>query len=86
MLSIAKGLLEEEEREREVEKRRYLAETCPPVCMPRSSQELQVVPRHWHQHKLRSPESTDSAFVFRSCVRRFTARLTRSMRKDMTYR
>lgn len=44
MLSIAKGLLEEEEREREVEKRRYMAETCPPVCMPRNMQELQVGP------------------------------------------
>lgn len=44
MLSIAKGLLEEEEREREVEKRRYMADTCPPVCMPRTMQELQVGP------------------------------------------
>lgn len=44
MLSIAKGLLEEEERVREVEKRRYMTETCPPVCMPRTMQELQVGP------------------------------------------
>lgn len=44
MLAIAKGLLEEEERERGVEKRRYMADTCPPVCMPRSMQELQVGP------------------------------------------
>lgn len=44
MLSIAKGLLDEEEREREVEKKRYMAETCPPVCMPRTMQELQVGP------------------------------------------
>uniref|UniRef100_H3C1X2 Troponin I, fast skeletal muscle n=1 Tax=Tetraodon nigroviridis TaxID=99883 RepID=H3C1X2_TETNG len=42
MLSIAKGLLEEEERVREVEKRRYMTETCPPVCMPRTMQELQI--------------------------------------------
>lgn len=44
MLSIAKGLLDEEEREREVEKERYMAENCPPVCMPRTMQELQVGP------------------------------------------
>lgn len=42
MLSIAKGLLEEEEKERQMEKARYMAETCPPVSMPRSMQELQV--------------------------------------------
>ncbi len=44
MLSIAKGLLEEEEREREEERTRYMAENCPPVSMPRSMQELQVLP------------------------------------------
>uniref|UniRef100_A0A669BRS2 Troponin I, fast skeletal muscle n=1 Tax=Oreochromis niloticus TaxID=8128 RepID=A0A669BRS2_ORENI len=42
MLSIAKGILEEEEREREEAKRRYIAETCPPVSMPRTMQELQI--------------------------------------------
>lgn len=42
MLSIAKGILEEEEREREEAKRRYIAETCPPVSMPRTMQELQA--------------------------------------------
>ncbi|TDH09799.1 hypothetical protein EPR50_G00092480 [Perca flavescens] len=44
MLSIAKGLLEEEEREREVERERYMEENCPPVSMPRSMQELQARP------------------------------------------
>lgn len=44
MLSIAKGLLEDEEREREEERARYMAENCPPVSMPRSMQELQVCP------------------------------------------
>lgn len=42
MLSIAKGLLEEEESEQQVEKARYMAETCPPVSMPRTMQELLV--------------------------------------------
>ncbi|XP_056907048.1 troponin I, fast skeletal muscle-like isoform X1 [Takifugu flavidus] len=41
MLSIAKGLLDEEEREHEMKKKRYMAETCTPVCMPRTMQELQ---------------------------------------------
>lgn len=45
MLSIAKGLLEEEERQREEDRHSYMAENCPPVSMPRSMQELQVWPR-----------------------------------------
>lgn len=44
MLSIANGLLDEEEREQEEEKSRYMAETCPPLSMPRGLQELQVCP------------------------------------------
>uniref|UniRef100_A0A8C6SFD6 Troponin I, fast skeletal muscle n=1 Tax=Neogobius melanostomus TaxID=47308 RepID=A0A8C6SFD6_9GOBI len=40
MLSIAKGLLEEEERERDEEKLRYMDESCPPLSMPRNMQEL----------------------------------------------
>ncbi|XP_008279955.1 troponin I, fast skeletal muscle-like [Stegastes partitus] len=51
MLSIAKGLLEEEEREREQEKTRYMAESCPPPSMPRSMQELQELCREIH-HKI----------------------------------
>ncbi|KAM8751175.1 troponin I, fast skeletal muscle-like [Acanthopagrus latus] len=51
MLSIAKGLLEEEEKERQMEKARYMAETCPPVSMPRSMQELQELCREIH-HKI----------------------------------
>uniref|UniRef100_A0A665T7A3 Troponin I, fast skeletal muscle n=1 Tax=Echeneis naucrates TaxID=173247 RepID=A0A665T7A3_ECHNA len=31
MLQIAKGLLEEEERDREVQRTRYMAENCPPL-------------------------------------------------------
>ncbi|XP_073328572.1 troponin I, fast skeletal muscle-like [Pagrus major] len=51
MLSIAKGLLEEEEQEQAEEKARYMAETCPPVSMPRSMQELQELCREIH-HKI----------------------------------
>ncbi|KAM7003233.1 troponin I, fast skeletal muscle-like isoform 2-T2 [Tautogolabrus adspersus] len=51
MLSIAKGLLEEEERELERERTRYMGETCPPVSMPRSMQELQELCREIH-HKI----------------------------------
>ncbi|XP_047452937.1 troponin I, fast skeletal muscle-like [Mugil cephalus] len=51
MLSIAKGLLEEEEREREVERTRYMDENCPSLSMPRSMQELQELCREIH-HKI----------------------------------
>nr|ACQ58619.1 Troponin I, fast skeletal muscle [Anoplopoma fimbria] len=51
MLSIAKGLLEEEEREQEEERTRYMAESCPPVSMPRSMQELLELCREIH-HKI----------------------------------
>ncbi|KAK5866791.1 hypothetical protein PBY51_011338 [Eleginops maclovinus] len=51
MLSIAKGLLEEEEKEREEERIRYMEESCPPVSMPRSMQELQELCREIH-HKI----------------------------------
>ncbi|XP_020490595.1 troponin I, fast skeletal muscle [Labrus bergylta] len=51
MLSIAKGLLEEEEREQERERTRYMAETCPSVSMPRSMQELQELCKEIH-HKI----------------------------------
>lgn len=44
MLSIAKDLLEEEEAEQEEERRRYMAENCPPPSLPRTMQELQVLP------------------------------------------
>lgn len=85
MLSITKGLLEEEEREREVEKRRYMAEACRKVSMPRTVQELQVVSCPCQRNQ-RAAEATYSVFVFRGAVRRFTARLTRLMRKDTTFR
>uniref|UniRef100_A0A4W6DL21 Troponin I, fast skeletal muscle n=1 Tax=Lates calcarifer TaxID=8187 RepID=A0A4W6DL21_LATCA len=51
MLSIAKGLLEEEEKEREQERIRYMAESCPPLSMPRSMQELLELCREIH-HKI----------------------------------
>ncbi|XP_071383380.1 troponin I, fast skeletal muscle-like isoform X1 [Centroberyx affinis] len=51
MLSIAKGLMEEEVKEQEEERRRYMAETCPPLSMPRSMQELQELCREIH-HKI----------------------------------
>ncbi|XP_029910316.1 troponin I, fast skeletal muscle-like [Myripristis murdjan] len=51
MLSIAKGLLDEEVKEQEVERRRYMEETCPPLHMPRSMQELQELCREIH-HKI----------------------------------
>ncbi|XP_034033214.1 troponin I, fast skeletal muscle-like [Thalassophryne amazonica] len=51
MLSIAKGILDEEERERAEDKRRHMAEHCPPVSMPRNMQELQELCREIH-HKI----------------------------------
>ncbi|XP_067349095.1 troponin I, fast skeletal muscle-like isoform X1 [Channa argus] len=51
MLSIAKGLLEEEEMERERERSRYMAENCPTLSMPRTMQELQELCREIH-HKI----------------------------------
>uniref|UniRef100_A0A3P8V995 Troponin I, fast skeletal muscle n=1 Tax=Cynoglossus semilaevis TaxID=244447 RepID=A0A3P8V995_CYNSE len=49
MLSIAKDLLEEEEIEREEERGRYMAESCPPPSLPRSMQELQELCREIHR-------------------------------------
>ncbi|XP_058500412.1 troponin I, fast skeletal muscle-like [Solea solea] len=49
MLSIAKDLLEEDEREREEERGRYMAESCPSVSMPRSMQELQELCKEIHR-------------------------------------
>lgn len=49
MLSIAKGLLEEEEREREEEKARYMEESCPPLSLPRNMQELQEMCKEIHR-------------------------------------
>lgn len=43
MLSIAKGLLEAEAKEREQERIRYMAETCPTLSMPSGIQALQVL-------------------------------------------
>lgn len=49
MLSIAKGLLEEEEKEREEEKVRYMDENCPSLSLPRTMQELQEMCRDIHR-------------------------------------
>ncbi|KAG9334383.1 hypothetical protein JZ751_008132 [Albula glossodonta] len=51
MLSIAKGLLEVEEREREEERVRYMAENCPPLSLPGNSQDLQELCKKL-QHKI----------------------------------
>ncbi|CAL9695187.1 unnamed protein product [Knipowitschia caucasica] len=49
MLSIAKGLLEEEEREREVQREQYMQENCPDPSFPRNMQELQELCREIHR-------------------------------------
>ncbi|XP_030645828.1 troponin I, fast skeletal muscle-like [Chanos chanos] len=51
MLSVARGLLETEAKEREEEKTRYMAESCPALSLPRSMQELQDLCRELH-HKI----------------------------------
>lgn len=43
MLSIAKGLLEAEAKEKEEEKKRYMVETCPDLSLPSGIQALQVM-------------------------------------------
>lgn len=43
MLSIAKGLLEVEAKEKEEERKRYMVETCPPLSLPSGVQALQVL-------------------------------------------
>ncbi|KAM4602088.1 troponin I, fast skeletal muscle-like [Polymixia lowei] len=50
MLSIAKGLLEEEAEEREEERTRYMAENCPPLSLPRTMQELQELCKEIHHN------------------------------------
>jgi len=42
MLAIAKGLLEQEEKDIEEERKRYMSETCQPLSLPGSMQALQV--------------------------------------------
>ncbi|KAG7468418.1 hypothetical protein MATL_G00142660 [Megalops atlanticus] len=51
MLSIAKGLLDKETKEREEERVRYMAENCPPLSLHGSMQELQELCRELH-HKI----------------------------------
>ncbi|XP_026870985.2 troponin I, fast skeletal muscle-like isoform X3 [Electrophorus electricus] len=42
MLSIAKGLLETETKEKEEERKRYMTDTCPPLSLPGGLQALQI--------------------------------------------
>ncbi|XP_026059267.1 troponin I, fast skeletal muscle-like isoform X1 [Carassius auratus] len=51
MLSIAKGILEQEVKDREVERERYMAETCQPLSLPSGIQALQELCRELH-HKI----------------------------------
>ncbi|XP_060765907.1 troponin I, fast skeletal muscle-like [Neoarius graeffei] len=51
MLSIAKGLLEAEKKEREEERKRYMAEMCPSLSMPSGVQALQELCKELH-HKI----------------------------------
>ncbi|KAJ8249110.1 hypothetical protein GJAV_G00231280 [Gymnothorax javanicus] len=48
MLSTAKGLLEVEAKEQEVERGRYMAENCPPLSLPSGTQELQEYCKKLH--------------------------------------
>ncbi|XP_019713249.1 troponin I, fast skeletal muscle isoform X2 [Hippocampus comes] len=48
MLAIAKGHLEQEAREREEERVRYMARCCPPLVIPNTMQELQELCREIH--------------------------------------
>ncbi|XP_059402441.1 troponin I, fast skeletal muscle-like isoform X1 [Carassius carassius] len=51
MLSIAKGILEQEVKDREVERQRYMAEICQPLSLPSGIQALQELCRELH-HKI----------------------------------
>lgn len=71
MLSIAKGLLEEEERQREEERQDYMASTCPQVSMPRTLQELQVLDPGPHSvsHPAREPTCDQLLLLFQDLCR-----------------
>ncbi|KAJ8417088.1 hypothetical protein AAFF_G00283150 [Aldrovandia affinis] len=49
MLSIAKGLLEVEAREKEQEREDYMNENCPPLSLPGTVHELQELCKKLHQ-------------------------------------
>uniref|UniRef100_A0A8C6KVR9 Troponin I2, fast skeletal type n=1 Tax=Nothobranchius furzeri TaxID=105023 RepID=A0A8C6KVR9_NOTFU len=49
MLQIGKMMLEEEAREAEMEKIKYIEENCPTLSMPRCSHELQELCRKLHK-------------------------------------
>uniref|UniRef100_A0A3B1J4A7 Troponin I, fast skeletal muscle n=1 Tax=Astyanax mexicanus TaxID=7994 RepID=A0A3B1J4A7_ASTMX len=51
MLSIAKGLLETEAKDKEEERKRYMEETCPPLSLPGGVQALQELCKELH-HKI----------------------------------
>lgn len=43
MLQVAKDLLDAEEIQKKEERERYMEESCPPLVLPHSKDELQVV-------------------------------------------
>ncbi|XP_061101222.1 troponin I, fast skeletal muscle-like [Conger conger] len=49
MLSIAKGLLEDEKKQRVEERARYMEENCPPLEIPETMQELQELCKKLHK-------------------------------------
>uniref|UniRef100_A0A8C7Q2Q1 Troponin I, fast skeletal muscle n=1 Tax=Oncorhynchus mykiss TaxID=8022 RepID=A0A8C7Q2Q1_ONCMY len=51
MLSIAKGLLEEEAKENEQERIRWMEENCPPLSLPGGTQQLMEFLKELH-HKI----------------------------------
>uniref|UniRef100_A0A3B1JC75 Troponin I type 2a (skeletal, fast), tandem duplicate 3 n=1 Tax=Astyanax mexicanus TaxID=7994 RepID=A0A3B1JC75_ASTMX len=50
MLGIAKGLLEKEAAQLEVDRAAYMAENCPDLSMPGSTQELQELCKKLHSN------------------------------------
>ncbi|XP_035273080.1 troponin I, fast skeletal muscle-like [Anguilla rostrata] len=49
MLSIAKGLLEDEKKQRAEERAQYMEDNCPPLELPSSVQELQELCKKLHK-------------------------------------
>ncbi|KAK3558486.1 hypothetical protein QTP86_018138 [Hemibagrus guttatus] len=49
MLQVAKDLLEAEAEEKVQERKKYMEEHCPPLCLPRSKEELQALCTELHE-------------------------------------
>ncbi|XP_015228848.1 PREDICTED: troponin I, fast skeletal muscle-like [Cyprinodon variegatus] len=49
LLQIGKEMLEEEAREAEEEKMKYMRENCPSLCIPQCTQEIQELCRQLHK-------------------------------------